>query len=73
VAAHTVGARPRASRDLRRRHPAARDAYAALKRDLAGRLDRWAYTDAKGPLIEAMLRGAMGAAYAPPTRDPDGP
>ena len=72
-AGHTEVARHLAFRDLLRRDPAARDAYAALKRDLAGRLDRWAYTDAKGPLIEAMLRGAMGAAYAPPTRDPDGP
>jgi GrpB-like predicted nucleotidyltransferase (UPF0157 family) len=72
-ATHTEVARHLAFCDLLRRDAAARDAYAALKRDLAGRLDRFAYTDAKGPLIEAMLRGAMGDGYVGPTRDPNGP
>ncbi len=46
-----------AFRDHLRDHPAERDAYAALKQDLARRFrdDREAYTAAKGDFIEAVL------------------
>jgi GrpB-like predicted nucleotidyltransferase (UPF0157 family) len=57
-----------AFRDHLRANPAARDAYAALKRDLAARFahDRDAYQDGKSALIEELLQAAMGAAYIGP-------
>lgn len=47
-------------RDYLRAHPAAAEAYAALKRELAEahRNDREAYTDLKGPFIQAILEAA---------------
>lgn len=41
--------------------------YAALKRQLAAATptDREAYTDAKGPFVQQVLRGASGQAQAP--------
>ena len=47
-------------RDYLRAHPADAGRYAELKRRLAGehRHDRIAYTDAKGPFIEQVLRRA---------------
>lgn len=51
-------------RDYLRVHPADRDAYAALKRDLAARFadDREAYTDAKTEFIKAIMEKAQKAA-----------
>lgn len=48
-----------AFRDALRRSPALAGEYAALKRQLAARFrfDREAYTEAKGPFIERVLRG----------------
>jgi GrpB-like predicted nucleotidyltransferase (UPF0157 family) len=48
-------------RDYLRSHPGVAEEYAALKRELVGknREDRIAYTDAKGPFIEAVLARAM--------------
>lgn len=50
-----------AFRDHLRDHPAERDAYAALKRDLARRYrhDREAYTQAKSAFIETVLDRAV--------------
>ena len=45
-------------RDYLRAHPESAAAYEALKRELASRLDRTAYTDAKGPFIEGILAAA---------------
>jgi GrpB-like predicted nucleotidyltransferase (UPF0157 family) len=63
-----VALRNLAFRDHLRANPAARDAYAALKRDLAARFahDRDAYQDGKSALIEELLQAAMGAAYIGP-------
>jgi GrpB-like predicted nucleotidyltransferase (UPF0157 family) len=47
-----------AFRDYLRAHPEAAADYDALKRGLALRLDRKAYTDAKGPFIEGILVAA---------------
>lgn len=49
-----------AFRDWLRSHPADRDAYGALKRELHTRHmnDRPAYTEAKGPFIQAILERA---------------
>jgi GrpB-like predicted nucleotidyltransferase (UPF0157 family) len=57
-----------AFRDHLRANAAARDAYAALKRELAARFahDRDAYQDGKSELVEALLREAMGDAYIGP-------
>ena len=65
---HHEVARHLAFRDHLRAHPEARDAYAALKRDLAARFthQREAYQDGKSALIEALLRDAMGDAYIGP-------
>ena len=65
---HREVARHLAFRDHLRTHAEARDAYAALKRDLAARFahDRDAYQDGKSALIEAILRAAMGDAYIGP-------
>lgn len=61
-----------AFRDHLRDHPAERDAYAALKMDLARRYrhDREAYTDAKGAFIAAVLdRAVEDGQHADHTRD----
>ena len=61
-----------AFRDHLRDHPAERDAYAALKRDLARRYrhDREAYTRAKGAFIEAVLdRAVADGQHGDPTGD----
>ena len=52
-----------AFRDALRAHPAWRDAYEALKRDLAHRHahDRASYTEAKGAFVRAVLAGAPAA------------
>lgn len=65
---HREVARHLAFRDHLRAQPAARAAYAALKRDLAARFahDREAYQDGKSALIEQLLRDAMGEAYIGP-------
>ena len=65
---HAVVARNLAFRDHLRANAAARDAYAALKRDLAARFahQRDAYQDGKSALIERILREAMGDAYIGP-------
>lgn len=47
-----------AFRDYLRAHPESAAAYEALKRELASRLDRTAYTDAKGPFVEGILAAA---------------
>ncbi len=46
-----------AFRDALRRDAGLRDRYAALKRELAARLDKSAYTEAKAPFVQAVLRG----------------
>ena len=56
-----------AFRDALRRSPALAGEYAALKRQLAARFrfDREAYTEAKGPFIERVLRGWGATGPAP--------
>ena len=56
-----------ALRDALRRSPALAAEYAALKRQLAERFcfDREAYTEAKGPFIERVLRGCAATGAAP--------
>jgi GrpB-like predicted nucleotidyltransferase (UPF0157 family) len=49
-----------AFRDYLRAHPESADAYDALKRALAARVGKAAYTDAKGPFIERILAAALG-------------
>jgi GrpB-like predicted nucleotidyltransferase (UPF0157 family) len=53
-------------RDYLRAHPAEAERYAALKREVAGLhpIDRIAYADAKGPLINEMLGRAANWAAA---------
>lgn len=55
-----------AFRDYLRDHPNVAAEYAALKRELAERhrLDREAYTDAKGPFVERVLELARGHSRA---------
>jgi GrpB-like predicted nucleotidyltransferase (UPF0157 family) len=50
-----------AFRDHLRAHPEAAAAYDALKRVLAERLGKEAYTEAKGPFIERILAAALGS------------
>jgi GrpB-like predicted nucleotidyltransferase (UPF0157 family) len=51
-----------AFRDYLRAHPDASAAYYQLKRDLAARLDKGEYTEAKSPFIEDILGLALGHA-----------
>lgn len=48
-----------AFRDYLREHPASAAAYDELKRDLAARVTKADYTDAKSPFIESVLTAAM--------------
>jgi GrpB-like predicted nucleotidyltransferase (UPF0157 family) len=64
-------ARQLAFRDYLRAHRDAAAAYERLKRELAGRLSRTEYTEAKGPFIEAILAAALDG-DAPATRDDSG-
>lgn len=59
-----------AFRDYLRTHPDIAAKYAALKLELAERhrLDRDAYTDAKGPFVQRVLELALPAAGIPPTQ-----
>lgn len=56
-----------AFRDYLRAHPDVAAEYAALKLELAQRhrLDREAYTEAKGPFVERVLERARGHSRAP--------
>lgn len=48
-------------RDYLRAHPPGAKEYEALKRQLAATLSRAQYSDAKGPFVRAVLRGALTA------------
>ena len=48
-----------AFRDYLRAHPESADAYYTLKRELAMRVSKEEYTDAKSPFIEGVLASAM--------------
>ena len=62
-----------AFRDHLRTHPEAAAAYHDLKRELATRLSKEAYTQAKGPFIEGVLTSAMrGRDGTRVAVDPDG-
>lgn len=52
-------ARHLAFRDYLRAHPESAAVYDALKRDLASRVSKEEYTDAKSPFIEGILATAM--------------
>lgn len=54
-----------AFRDYVRAHPEAAAAYGELKRDLAARLGKEAYTEAKGPFIERILASALVGTRSP--------
>jgi GrpB-like predicted nucleotidyltransferase (UPF0157 family) len=49
-----------AFRDYLRAHPDSAEAYYRLKQDLAARLPKEQYTDAKSPFIEGVLAVALG-------------
>jgi GrpB-like predicted nucleotidyltransferase (UPF0157 family) len=49
-----------AFRDYLRAHPEAAAAYYTLKQDLAARLSKKDYTEAKSPFIEGILASALG-------------
>jgi GrpB-like predicted nucleotidyltransferase (UPF0157 family) len=53
-----------AFRDHLRAHPDCAAAYDALKRELASRLDKDAYTAAKAPFIERVIATALASARA---------
>lgn len=54
-----------AVRDLLRRDPVERERYGALKLDLAERLGRTAYAEAKAPFVAALEQRALDAAGRP--------
>ena len=49
-----------AFRDYLRAHADSAAAYYALKRDLAARLNKADYTEAKGPFIQGIVDRALG-------------
>ena len=59
VTGSTFWIRQLAFRDYLRAHPESAKAYYDLKRDLAMRLTKEAYTNAKSPFIESVLASAM--------------
>lgn len=61
--------RPIAFREYLRAHPDVAAEYERLKRELAVRfrLDREAYTDAKGPFVNAVTDKALASGYGPAT------
>jgi GrpB-like predicted nucleotidyltransferase (UPF0157 family) len=62
-----------AFRDYLRGHSESAAAYAELKRDLAARLDKEAYTTAKGPFIERVLAAALGSGEQRTIQEADAP
>ena len=57
-------------RDHLRTHPESAAAYDSLKRDLAMRVSKEAYTEAKSPFIESLLASAMRSRDGNQSTDP---